>query len=98
MQEPTPNSGSQVISEQPYRSEQSDPATVVQASEQIAATVTKPYTQNDPNQFTEHSSTSKAVSNSASEKPRFFSGVIFFVWIFSTLVFLSITAGYVAAH
>lgn len=98
MQEPTPNSGSQVISEQPHRSEQSDPATVVQATEQTTATVTKPYTQDAPNQFTEESLTPKVVNNSALEKPRFFPGVIFFVWVFSTLVFLSITAGYLAAH
>ena len=32
------------------------------------------------------------------EEPQFIIGAIFFLWIFCTLVFLSITAGYIATH
>lgn len=35
---------------------------------------------------------------SAPEGPRFSSGVLFFLWVFCTLVFLSIAAGYIATR
>lgn len=37
-------------------------------------------------------------TQSSPEQPRFSSGVLFFLWVFCTLVFLSITAGYIATH
>ncbi|ABW26176.1 hypothetical protein [Acaryochloris marina] len=35
---------------------------------------------------------------SSPEGPRFSSGVLFFLWVFCTLVFLSIAAGYIATR
>ncbi|WP_299488691.1 hypothetical protein [Acaryochloris sp. IP29b_bin.137] len=37
-------------------------------------------------------------SQSSLGQPRFSSGVLFFLWVFCTLVFLSITAGYIATR
>ncbi|WP_299413102.1 hypothetical protein [Acaryochloris sp. IP29b_bin.148] len=39
-----------------------------------------------------------AVTQALPEEPRFVIGAMFFLWVFCTLVFLSITAGYVAAQ
>lgn len=37
-------------------------------------------------------------TQSSPEGPRFSSGVLFFLWVFCTLVFLSIAAGYIATR
>ncbi|KAI9130905.1 hypothetical protein [Acaryochloris sp. CCMEE 5410] len=40
----------------------------------------------------------EAQPQSSPEGPRFSSGVLFFLWVFCTLVFLSIAAGYIATR
>lgn len=70
------------------------------SAEQVA---TEPHPDNDIDQSDqttqpEQPVAMKVLSESLSKNPRFFTGVMFFVWVFSTLVFLSVTAGYMATR
>lgn len=79
-----------------------DEAGTVKTTEPAVATETRPE-DNKPGQAApppqpEQPIAPEAQQKSSPEKPRFFSGVLFFLWVFCTLVFLSITAGYIATH
>ena len=78
-----------------------DDAVAVKTTEQVVATDTRPEDNNPGQAAPPQAEPSIAPENqqtSSPEKPRFFSGVLFFLWVFCTLVFLSITAGYIATH
>lgn len=94
-EEQTVTANTQVASEQKVDTEQqaNDSATV-QTEEQAVAPASSP----EPAIPPEQTVATEAQPQSPPEKPRFFSGVTFFLWVFCTLVFLSITAGYIAMH
>lgn len=104
MEEQTATSNAQVIAET-ASTQQIDDASQAQTKSEIVESNTQEISEPPNSKASTQSQSSLEQSaataprrKTAPEEPQFVIGVIFFLWIFCTLVFLSITAGYVATH
>lgn len=100
-EEQTATANTQVVPEQKVEAEQQ---TATSTEEQSVSSASQESNLQSAEKETQYQSSppenemKENQQRSSPEQPRFFSGVLFFSWIFCTLVFLSITAGYIATH
>lgn len=95
-EEQAATANTQVVSEPNSETPQADAQAVATAPEEKAEST--PPTTAEPQSPSVKSEAGEPPTQPSPEQPRFSSGVLFFLWVFCTLVFLSITAGYIATH
>lgn len=98
-EEQTATANHQVVSEPNAETPETGEQTVVTAPPKNAEVSTpEPTTVEPPSSSAKKSEAGQTQGQSPPEGPRFSSGVLFFLWVFCTLVFLSIAAGYIATR
>lgn len=97
-EEQTATANDQVVSEPNAETPQADEQAVATAPPEKAEVAPPELTPAEPPSPAAKSKVKKTQPQSSPEGPRFSSGVLFFLWVFCTLVFLSIAAGYIATR
>ena len=97
-EEPTATANDQVVSKPNAETTPTGEQAVATAPPENTEVATPEPPTAEPPSPTTKSEAEETQTQSSPESPRFSSGVLFFLWVFCTLVFLSITAGYIATR